>query len=161
MIRQIVTHRPLTGWRGIALILAIAVGVILLSNLFSALEPVLGSLYASLLFILCGMGVAGFLLNWYVLGFVYHLENGCLHIRRIYGRRERPMADLWLNSILACGTPEAMCQRFPGARMQRAVKRDCPLAPMAIAYKSNGKTALMLLQPEPPLREAVLKAVRK
>lgn len=161
MIRQIVAHRPLTGWRGIALILVIALGVILLSNLFSALEPVLGSLYASLLFILCGMGVAGFLLNRYVLGFVYQCENGCLHIRRIYGKRERPMADIWLNSILACGTPEAMRQRFPGARMQRAVKADCPLPPLAIAYKSDGKTALFLLQPEPPLHDAILRAIRK
>ena len=78
MIEQRVTHPPLKGIKGVALIAVIALLVIVLSNVFSALEPVLGSMLASLLFILCGMGVAGVLLNRYVLGFMYTCDSSCL-----------------------------------------------------------------------------------
>ena len=160
MIRQRVEHAPLTGWRGVALILLIALLVIALSNIFSALERVLGSMWASLLFILSGMGVAGFLLRRYVLGFQYTCENGCLRVSRVYGKRERPMADIWLNGVQACGEPDAIRQRFPSAKVQRAVRADCPLPPMAVAYRDDGKTAIMLLQPEQPLRELLIEKVR-
>ena len=161
MIEQKVNHPPLKGFRGVALIAVIALVVILLSNLFSALEPVLGSMLASLLFILCGMGVAGVLLNRYVLGFMYTCDGSCLRVSRIYGKRFRPMAELWLNSFVACGTLEEMQKRFPGARCQRAVKRECMLEPLAVAYRNGGRTELFLLQPDEALKAALLKAVKK
>ena len=151
MIRQRVEHAPLTGWRGVALILLIALLVIALSNIFSALERVLGSMAASFLFILCGMAVAGFLLNRYVLGYLYVCENGCLHVSRVYGKRHRPMADIWLNGVQACGEPDAIRKRFPGAKIQRATRADCPLSPMAVAYRDDGQTAILLLQPNDAL----------
>lgn len=161
MIEQRVERRSLAGWRGVALILAIALLVIALSNIFYALEKWIGSMTASLLFILCGMAVAGFLLNRYVLGFQYTCDGSCLRVSRVYGRRLRPMADVWLNGLQACGDPETLRSRFPGAKTQRATRPDCPLAPMAVAYRENGKTALIVLQPNDALREVLIKAVKK
>lgn len=160
MIAQRIEHPPLKGWRGVALILVIAAGVVALSNLCAALERVIGSLYASLLFILSGMGVAGFLLNWYVLGFLYAMDGSRLRVSRVYGRRERPMADIWLNSIQACGAPDDMRRRFPGARVHRAVKQTCPLAPMAVAYRDAGRAAILVIQPNDELRQALVRAVK-
>lgn len=160
MIRQVVAHRPMAGWRGAALIAAVAALVIVISNAFSALEPVIGSLYASMLFILCGMGVAGFLLNWYVLGFVYVYSGDLLRVSRIYGKRERPMLECRLSAALACGEPDAMRRRFPGARVHRAVKRDCPIKPFTVAYREGGKNALLLMQPEDDLKQAIIRAVK-
>lgn len=160
MITQRIEHPPLKGWRGVALILLIAAGVIALSNVCAALERIIGSLYASLLFILAGMGVAGFLLNWYVLGFLYAMDDSRLRVSRVYGKRERPMADIWLNSIQACGSPEDMRRRFPGARVHRAVKQTCAIAPMAVAYRDAGKVALLVMQPKDELRQAVVRAVK-
>ena len=161
MIDQFVGPRPLKGWRGVALIAAIAVLVIALSNIFSALERRIGSMAASLMFILCGMGVAGYLLRQYVLGFRYECDGSCLRVCRVYGKRRRPMADIWLNGVQACGDPEDVRRRFPGARTQRAVRRDCPLTPLAVAYRDGGRTAVMVLQPGEEIREAILKAVKK
>ena len=161
MIEQRVEHRSLAGWRGVALIFAVALFVVALSNFFYAMERVIGSMAASFLFILCGMGVAGFLLNRYVLGYLYVCENGCLHVSRVYGKRHRPMADIWLNGVQACGEPDAIRKRFPGAKIQRATRADCPLSPMAVAYRDDGRTAILLLQPNDALREALIKAAKK
>ena len=158
---QRIEHSSLAGWRGVALIAVIAALVIALSSFFSALERVLGSMTASLLFILSGMAVAGFLLRRYVLGFLYVCENGCLRVSRVYGKRQRPMADIWLNGVSACGEPDAMRRRFPGAKVQRATRADCPLPPLAVAYRDGGKTAIMVLQPNEPLRQVIVTAVKK
>lgn len=160
MIRQKVTHRPLKGFSGAALILVIAALVIALSNFFSAMERVIGSLYASMMFIACGMGVAGFLLNWYVLGFLYITDGDMLRVNRVYGKRERPMLDIRLTTALACGPLDDMRRRFPNARVHRAVKRDCPIEPFAVVYKDGNRPAILLLQPEAALKAAIIKAVK-
>ena len=138
----------------------IALLVILSSNFFSFLERYIGTL-SSLLFIAFGCAVAWVLLDWYVLGFVYSLQNGCIHVSRAYGKRRRPMADVWLNGIQACGTLQDMRARFPGARILKAVKKECPIAPLAVVYNDAGKTSILLMQPEDALREAIVRAVKR
>lgn len=160
MIQQRVSHRSLQGWRGVALIAVIALGVILDSNLFYYLGRWIGNA-ASLMFILFGMGVAWFLLNRYVMSFVYTCDGSCLRVRRAYGRYERQMADIWLNGIQRCGTLEDVKRRCPGARVQRAVKPECPIEPLAVAYNDAGRTAIMVLQPEDALRQVIVKAAKK
>ena len=160
MIQQRVSHPSLQGWRGVALIAVIAVGVILGSNLFYALGRYIGNA-ASLLFILFGMGVAWFLLNRYVMSFVYACDGSCLRVRRAYGRYERFMADIWLNGIQYCGALVDVRRRCPGARVQRATKPECAIEPLAVAYNDAGRTAIVVLQPEDALRQAILKAVKK
>lgn len=159
MISQRVSHGSLNGWRGVALIAAIALGVILGSNFFYYLGGYIGNA-ASLLFILFGMGVAWFLLNRYVMSFVYACDGSCLRVRRAYGRYERFMADIWLNGIQRCGSLEDVRRRFTGARIQRAVKPECPIEPLAVAYNDAGRVAIMVLQPDDALRAVILKAVK-
>lgn len=160
MIQQRVSHRSLQGWRGVALIAVIALGVILGSNLFYYLGRWIGNA-ASLLFILFGMGVAWFLLNRYVMSFVYTCDGSCLRVRRAYSRYERQMADIWLNGIQRCGSLEDVKRRCPGARVQRAVKPECAIEPLAVAYNDAGRTAIMVLQPEDALRDVIIKAAKK
>lgn len=159
MLEQRVSHRSLQGWRGVALIAVIALGVILGSNFFYYIGRWIGNL-SSLLFILFGMGVAGFLLNRYVMGFVYLCDGSCLRVRRTYGRYQRAVADVWLNGVQACGSLEDMRRRFPGARAQRAVKPECEIAPLTVAYNDAGRVALLVLQPDEALKAVILKAVR-
>ena len=160
MIQQRVSHGSLNGWRGVTLIAVIALGVILGSNFFYYLGRYIGNA-ASLLFILFGMGVAWFLLNRYVMSFVYVCDGSCLRVRRAYGRYERFMADVWLNGIQCCGSLEEVRRRCPGARVQRAVKPECEIEPLAVGYNDAGKTAIVVLQPEEALRGVILKAVKK
>ena len=160
MIEQRVEHGSLNGWRGVALIAAIAAAVILGSRLFTWLGRYIGNA-ASLLFILYGCGIAWFLLYRYVMSFVYTCDGSCLRVRRAYGRYQRAMADIWLNGVQACGSYEDMKRRFPSARTQRAVKPECDIAPLAVAYNDAGKVAIMVMQPNDALREAILNAVKK
>lgn len=160
MIEQRVENRSPKGLRGVGLIALIAAAVILGSNFFYFIGRFIGSA-ASILFIIFGVGVAWLLMDWYVLKFIYTCANGCLRVCRAYGRREWFMADIWLNGVSACGTLEDMKRRFPGAKIQRAVKRECPIEPLAVAYNDAGKTALMVLQPNDELRSVILQAVKK
>ena len=160
MLEQRVTNRPVGGMRGVALIALIAASVIVGSNFFYFLGRWIGSV-SSLLFIIYGIFIAWLLLDWYVKGYIYTCGNGCLRVCRTYGRYERFMADIWLNGLQACGTPEDMKRRFPKARIQRAVKPECSLEPLAVAYNDAGRTAIMVLQPDADIRGAIINAVRK
>ena len=159
MIQQRVSHGSLNGWRGVALIAVIALGVILGSNFFYYLGRYIGNA-ASLLFILFGMGVAWFLLNRYVMSFVYVCDGSCLRVRRAYGRYERFMADVWLNGIQACGPLDAMKSRFSGAKVHKAVRPECHIEPLAVVYNDAGRTAILLMQPDDALRAVILRAVK-
>lgn len=160
MIEQRVSHRSMQGWRGAVLVAVVAVVVILSSNFFYFISRWIGNA-ASPLFILFGMGVAWFLLNRYVMSFVYYCDGSCLRIRRAYGRYQRQVADVWLNGVKACGTLQDIKARFPGARTQRAVKPECEIPPLAVAFNDAGKTAIVLLQPGEELREVLMKAVKR
>ena len=159
MIEQHVAHGSMKGWRGVALIGAVALVVILGSNFFYFLSRYIGNA-ASPMFIAFGMAVAWFLLNRYVMGFAYYFDGSCLRVRRTYGRYQRQVADVWLNGVKACGTLEEVRRRCPGARLQRAVKPECPIEPLAVAFNDAGKTAILLLQPEGKLRDVILGAVK-
>ena len=160
MIEQRVDNGVLRGWRGPALIAVVAGAVLLGSAAFNGLGRYIGRA-SSWLFIAYGGLIAWYLLDRYVLAFVYTCDGSCLRVRRAYGRYERPMAEAWLSSALACGSLEAMRRRFPGARVQRAVRKKCLIAPLALAYGAAGGTAILLLQPDDRLRGAILRAVKK
>ena len=129
MHEQRVEGRPLKGWRGVALIIGVAALVVAASNILYFAERWIGRA-ASVLFIAFGCAVAWFLLDWYVMSFVYTCENGCLRVTRRYGRYKRPVADVWLNGIKSAGALDDLRRRFPSAKVQRAVKKECPLDPL-------------------------------
>ena len=160
MLRQTVTNRRPDALRGLGVIALTALAVIAGSAFFTRLGPTLGSA-ASMGFLLYGAAIAWFLLNWYVMGFVYTANDDCLRVCRFYGKRERFMADVWLNQLLASGTEEEMKRRFPGATVSHATKPQCPLEPLALAYRENGKTAILVIQPDDAIREHLEKAMKK
>ena len=119
MLRQTVTNRRPDALRGLGVIALTALAVIAGSAFFTRLGPTLGSA-ASMGFLLYGAAIAWFLLNWYVMGFVYTANDDCLRVCRFYGKRERFMADVWLNQLLASGAEEEM-------KRPAAMARDYPL----------------------------------
>ena len=159
MLEQRVTNRPVKGMKGVGLIALIALAVIVGSNFFYFLGQWIGSI-ASALFIVYGIAIAWLLLDWYVLGFVYTCDKGCIRICRTYGRYERFMADVWLNGIQACGPLDVMKSRFPGAKVQKATRPECDIEPLAVVYNDAGRTAILLMQPDDALRAVILKAVK-
>ena len=132
MLRQKLQNRQPDALRGVGLVALIALAALAGSVFFTRLQARLG-VTASILFILYGCAIAWFLLNWYVLSFIYAANADCLRICRAYGKRERFMVDVWLNQVVAYGTPDEMKQRFPDAPVARATRNQCEFEPMALA----------------------------
>lgn len=160
MLQQRVENRRPNALQGVAVVLACALAALAGNALFGWMGRWIGAL-SSVGFILYGCIIAWLLMDRYALAFVYTANADCLRVCRAYGKRERFMADVWLNQVQACGTPEEMKKRFPSARTARATRPQCPLAPLALAYQTGGKTAVMVIQPDDALREHLVRAIKK
>ena len=71
------------------------------------------------------------------------------------------MCDVWLNMVQAYGEPEEVQKKFPDARIEKAVKERCELPVFAIAYKTDGKIAVLHFQPDDTMKEKLLEGLRK
>lgn len=151
MIRQELRNPRPDALRGLGVVALAIVAVLAGSALFSLLSARIGAL-ASLGFIAYGCAVAWLMMDRYVLGFIYTANADCLRVCRVYGKRERFMADVWLNGLLAWGSEEDMKRRWPGAPVSRATRARCDLAPLALAYRQGGKISILVIQPDEALR---------
>ena len=160
MLEQRIRNRQPDALRGAGLILLIALAVLAGSAFFTRLEPSIGTL-SSVGFTAYGCAIAWFLLNWYVMRFIYTANADCLRICRAYGKRERFMADVWLNQVIAYGTPEEIRARFPGTHAARATRAQCAFEPLALAYKEGGRTAVIVIQPDEAMRRHIISHIKK
>ena len=160
MYRQIVKDTSLKGFKGTLLVAAVLAAALVGSALFSMLGKVIGSV-SSIAFIAYCCLLAWFLLSYYIMGFVYATDGKCLRICRIYGKRERFTCDVWLNTVQAYGKPEEIKKRFPEARLESAVKKQCNLNMFAIAYKTDDKIVILNIQPDEKMKEKLIEALRK
>ena len=126
MLSQKLQNKQPTPLQGVGLVLVIALAAVAGSAFFTRLTPRLGSL-ASLLFIAYGCAIAYFLLNWYGMSFLYTATDDCLRLCRAYGKRERFMADVWLNQVVAYGTPEEIKQKAEASRRPRHPRHPHPV----------------------------------
>lgn len=155
MFQQKIQRQSLDGFRGILVVLGTVAAAVIGSAFFTLLGNRIGS-PASILFILYCCAIAWLLTQRYVLGFVYTTDGNCLRICRVYGKRERFMCDIWLNKVQTYGDPETVKQRFPNARIDKAIKSQCTFAPFAMAYKDAGKQAIIIIQPNEELKALLL-----
>ena len=151
MLRQELRNPRPDALRGAGIVALAVLAVLGGSVVFSRLAPRLGAL-ASVGFIAYGCAVAWWLLNRYVLGFVYTASADCLRVCRVYGKRERFMLDVWLNTRLAWGSEADMKKRWPDAHVDRATRSGCDLPPLALAYRRDGKPAILVIQPDEAMR---------
>ena len=66
-----------------------------------------------------------------------------------------------LDAAQGYGSPEDMRKKFPGARLDKAVKRQCKLEPFAIAYRDGDRQAILIIQPDEQMREVLIKGLKK
>lgn len=151
MLQQKLQNPRPDALRGVGTIALTALAVFAGSAAFSRLSARIGSL-ASLGFIAYGCFIAWWLLDRYILAFSYTATADVLRVCRVYGKRERFMADVYLSTIRAWGSEEDMKRRFPGARVERATRDRCALQPLALAYTFDGKTMILVIQPDEAMR---------
>lgn len=161
MHRQQLLNPPLKALKGLLVVVALVAAVLLDSLLAQLLTAVTSELVASIFFWCAGVAIALWTLHRYVMGYSYVLSSSLLSVAHLYGRYERRMEDIYLNNIVFAGAPEAVRKRYPDARVHRAVLPRNPAEVLAIAYRDDGKTAILLLQPDPQIRAALESACRK
>ena len=159
MLQQKLSNRQPTALQGVGLIALILLAAVAGSAFFSRLATRLGAL-ASVGFIAYGCAVAWFLLSWYGMSFVYTATPDCLRVCRAYGKRERFVADVWLNRVTAWGDPEDVKRRCPGARVFSATKAQCPFEPLALAYKDSDRAAIIVIQPDDAMRRHLMERLK-
>ncbi len=159
MHSQRIQNRQPKGLRGVGLVLLVALAAVAGSAFFTRLQPRLGAT-ASLLFIVYGCAIAYFLLNWYAMSFIYTATDDVLRVCRAYGKRERFMVDVWLNQVVAYGTPEEIKARCPDAPVTQAVRAQCEWEPLALAYRQEGKARILVLQPDEAMRKHLIGAIK-
>ena len=74
------------------------------------------------------------------------MTEDVLRINRMYGKRERFIADIYLNRLLYVGSLEEAKKRNPNAKTVRAMQATCKIPPTAIAYKTSSDTTIALIQ---------------
>ena len=152
MLRQELRNPRPDALRGAGVVALAVLAVLAGSVVFSRLSARIGSL-ASVGFIAYGCAVAWWLLNRYVLGFVYTANADCLRVCRVYGKRERFMLDVWLNTLQAWGSEEDMKRRWPDAHVDRATRGRCALTPLALAYRRDDRIAILVIQPDEAMKK--------
>jgi hypothetical protein len=159
MRTQKIQNRQPSALQGVGLVLLVALAAVAGSLFFTRLEARLGRA-ASLLFILYGCAIAWFLLDWYVLCFIFTASADCLRVCRAYGKRERFIMDVRMSQVTAYGAPDDVKRRFPNARVTRATRPQCDFEPLALAFRQEGRDAILVLQPNEALRAHLIEAIR-
>ena len=159
--QQTVKNPPLKGVQGILVVAGLLAALILDSVLVQLLAPVIGGSNAGLLFWVVGAGVAMWTMRRYVLAYSYATNSNTLQITFAYGRYRRLLEEIYFNNMYHSGTLEEMKKRYPGARVNRAVRRGSEHAELALAYRSNGKTCIIVLQPDDAIRAIITENTKK
>lgn len=154
MYRQLNRRPPIKGLRGLLVVLGI-VAAVWLDSMLAQLLAGLNELVAAVLFWGLGALVALYVLRRFVMGYSYAISSTLLRVSHNYGRYERLMEDVSLNSIVCSGEPESVAKRCPDARVRRAVLRQNPAPAFAVAYRDDGKIRILHLQPDERVRAAL------
>ena len=160
MHRQRVSNPPIKAVQGLVIVVGLLAVLLLDSAVTRLLTGVIGSTASALLFWTVGVGVALWTMRRYVLAYSYELTGTMLQITFAYGRYERAMAEVYLNSVLFTGTPEQAKQRYPDSRKQAAIRPRCGIEPMAVVYSDGRGTVILTIQPDEKIREALNGAAR-
>ena len=155
-----VKNPPLKTLQGIGIVTLLVLGIVADSLLTSLLIPLIGEAFSSAIFWIAGGALALWTMRRFVLCYTYVMHENQFYISSAYGRYERMMADIYFNNILASGTEAEMRERYPDAKVTRATRPKCPLKPMALACRDNGRAVIFILQPDDYLREKLNEIAR-
>lgn len=148
MHQQRVQNPKLKPLIGFLVIVGIVAAVLLDSFLAQLLTALVSEKVAAIVFWVLGLCIAMFVLRRFVLSYSYLLSGSVLRVCHAYGRYERLIDDVYLNTLAAFGTPDELKRRYPDARVQRAVLKRCPLETRAVVYRNDQKLSMILFQPD-------------
>ena len=160
-MKQIVAHKKIHPVMGVLIILLLLCFLIGLNYVLGFLVPLVGRTVSEIFFWLIGAVIAWWFLRTYVVKYSYEMTEDVLRLNRMYGKRERFIADIYLNRLVYVGTLEEAKKKNPNAKVVRALQATCKIPPTAIAYKTSSETTIALIQADEELKAKLLQRMQK
>ncbi|MBQ3575702.1 MAG: hypothetical protein IJA26_08515 [Clostridia bacterium] len=160
-MKQIVAHKKIHPVMGVLIILLLLGFLIGLNYVLGFLVPLVGRTVSEIFFWLIGAVIAWWFLRTYVVKYSYEMTEDVLRLNRMYGKRERFIADIYLNRLVYVGTLEEAKKKNPNAKVVRALQATCKIPPTAIAYKTSSETTIALIQADEELKAKLLQRMQK
>lgn len=145
-MKQIVSHKKIHPIVGVLIIILLLGFLLGLNYVLGFLVPLVGQTISEIFFWLVGALIAWWFLRTYVVKYSYEMTEDVLRLNRMYGKRERFIADIYLNRLLFVGSLEEAKKRNSGAKVVRAMQATCKIPPTAIAYKTSSGISIALIQ---------------
>ena len=145
-MKQIVSHKKIHPVVGVLIILLLLGFLLVLNYLLGLLKPFVSQTILEIFFWLVGAAAAWWFLRTYVVKYSYEMTEDVLRLNRMYGKRERFIADIYLNRLLFVGSLEEAKKRNPNAKVVRALQSTCKIPSTAIAYKTSSEVSIALIQ---------------
>lgn len=161
MHQQTVKNPPLKAWKGVLVVVGLLAALLLISTAVQLLTPLIGGTLSAVLFWGLGAGVALWTMRRYVLAYSYAANSNTLQITFAYGRYRRLMEEIYFNNMYRSGDLDALKKRYPGARVHRATRPGCEYPEFSVAYRNNGKTDIIVLQPDETLKAILIENTKK
>lgn len=154
---QQVKNKPLSNLAGIGLIVGLLAFLYCLTIILAAFQRRFGLSYdaAVITMWLIGGAIALLMMNDRALSYVYTLDGSTLQLDRYYGRYKRHARDIMFRKIEAIGDFDAMKAQYPGSHIEKYVRRQCDIAPLAIVHISDSKRYISVIQPDDSIRTAL------
>lgn len=160
-MKQIVAHKKIHPVVGVLIIILLLGFLLVLNYLLGFLVPLVGRTAAEVFFWLVGAVIAWWFLRTYVVKYSYEMTEDVLRLSRMYGKRERFIADIYLNRLLYVGTLEEAKKRNPDAKTVRALQATSKIPVTAVAYKTSSDTCIALIQADEELKAKLLQRLQK
>jgi len=160
-MKQIVSHKQLHPITGVLIILLLLAFMLVMNYLLGFLVPLVGQTISEVFFWLIGALIAWWFLRTYVVKYSYEMTEDVLRLNRMYGKRERFIADIYLNRLLFVGTLEEAKKRNPNAKTVRALQSTSKIPVTAIAYKTSSDISIALIQADEQLLAKLKERMQK
>lgn len=147
---QTVKNKPLSNLIGIGVIVGLIVFFICLSTILNAFQLRFGLSYDAAVISLwvIGGGVALLMMHDRVLSYQYTLSGSTLSLERHYGRYKRHARDIMFRRIEEIGDAEAMKVKYPGSHIEKYIRRQCDIPPVALVHIYDHKRYISIIQPD-------------
>lgn len=160
-MKQIVSHKKIHPIVGVLIIILLLGFLLGLNYVLGFLVPLVGQTISEIFFWLVGALIAWWFLRTYVVKYSYEMTEDVLRLNRMYGKRERFIADIYLNRLLFVGTLEEAKKRNPNAKIVRALQATSKIPVTAVAYKTSSDTSIALIQAEEELINKLRQRMQK
>lgn len=156
MVTQNVSSKKVTPLMGILTIAIIAALLFAASFIGSFVSVRAGTVWGQIILVAVAACAAFYVMRYMIIEFQYTVSDDIFYIERIYGRRNKVLAQIPLSDVLYLGAREKALEKWPSARnMITATANGVECEKVCVAYRANGQVCLAIIQPNEEMKRAL------